>query len=61
MLEMSTATREPPELIHLMNPILPSFNLRKMRMIHITPPHIVSAARPSYGYLIILGRRYQAK
>ena len=59
--EMSPTTREPPQLPLFMHPVLPAFNLSKMRMIHIASPHVVSAGGPAYRYLIIFRRRYKTE
>lgn len=61
MLEMGTTTRKPPELILFMDPVLASFDLCKMCMIHITSPNIIPAKRPFDRYFVILWRRNQAK
>lgn len=61
MFEMGTTTWEPPQLIHLMHPVLSSFDFSKTCMIHIASPDIIPTGWPSYWYLIILWRWNQAK
>lgn len=61
MFEMSTATREPPQVALLVHPVLPSFDLSKMRMVHVASPDVVSAGRPANRYLIVFGRRYKTE
>ena len=61
MFEMSTTTREPPELSMLLHPALSTVNLSEMRMIHIASPHVVSTGWPSQRYLVIFWWRHQAE
>jgi len=58
---MSTSTWKPPEIILWMDPVLASFDISKMCMIHITPPNIIPTKWPSDRYFIILRRRNQTK
>ncbi|GJT53931.1 hypothetical protein Tco_0988985 [Tanacetum coccineum] len=49
---MGPTSRKPPQLILFMNPVLTTFDLSEMCMIHIAPPHIVSTSGPSHWYLV---------
>lgn len=61
MLEVGTATWEPPQLSLLVHPILPPFHFGEVRMVHIAAPDVIPAGGPPDGYLVVDRRGHQAK